>query len=81
MITPAGYPDHGLSRQLAEASTINFTGSPEVARQTGAAAGGPLKRLTLELGGKPESAGRRIRRCVLANPVLKIRDGVQTARP
>jgi hypothetical protein len=50
-ITPAGYPDHGLSCQLAEASTLNFTGSPEVARQTGTAAGGPLKRLTLEPGG------------------------------
>ncbi len=63
-IAPAGCPDHGVSRQLAEASTLDFTGSPEVARQTGTAAGGPLKRLTPELGGKPESAGRRIRMCV-----------------
>ena len=37
-----------------------------MARQTGTAAGGPLKRLTLELGGKPESAGRRIRTCMRA---------------
>jgi hypothetical protein len=48
-----------------------------VARQTGTAAGGRLKRLTLELGGKPESA----RACALANPVLKIRNGMRTARP
>jgi hypothetical protein len=41
-----------------------FHRPPEVARQTGTAAGGPLKRFTLELGGKPESAGRRIRTCV-----------------
>jgi hypothetical protein len=48
-----------------------------VARQTGTAAGGPLNRLTLELGGKPESVGRRIRTCALVNPVLKIRNGGQ----
>lgn len=50
-----------------------------MARQTRTAAGGPLKRLTLELGGKPESVGRRIRTCALANPVLKIRNGMRTA--
>jgi hypothetical protein len=32
--------------------TLNLTGSLEVARQIGRAAAGPLKPLTLELGGK-----------------------------
>jgi hypothetical protein len=44
----------------------DFTGSPEVARQTGTAAGSPLKWLTLEFGGKQESVGRRIRTCARA---------------
>jgi len=45
---------------------LNVTGSPEAARQTGTATGGPLEPLALELGGQPESAGRRIR----TGPVL-----------
>src|SRR3981081_166280 len=41
--------------------TLNLTGSLEVARQIGRAAAGPLKPLTLELGGKSEPAARRNR--------------------
>jgi hypothetical protein len=49
-----------------------------VARQIGRAAGGPLKRLTLELGGKSEPAGRRTARaCALVNPALKVRNGMR----
>jgi hypothetical protein len=57
---------------LAEPSDLSFTGSLEVARQTGRAAGGPLKQLTLEPGDKlSQLAAATARACALVDPPLK----------
>jgi len=49
-----------------------------VARQIRRAAGGPLKRLTLEPGDKPSQlAAATARACALIDPPLKVRNGMR----
>lgn len=49
-----------------------------MARQTGRAAGGPLKQLALEPGGKPgQLAAETARACAPVDPALKARNGTR----
>lgn len=53
-----------------------------MARQTGRAAGAPLKRLTLELGrSRNQLAAETARAFALVNPALKIRNGIWDCPP